>query len=203
MLSSEIVMNLLPKIRDCLGYSHNNSFLISSNRSSLFQSLCRVIRQPDYTIRELLTKDRGPDSARPCATQAVIKLAVYGLGGGSVIGAGPGRGATLPGTTGAIRFTIPPGASFFGVRSSSLFLSDFGTLLFVSFFIFYSLFLVLFLRCFNQLSSWIIRIRAKVARKLKNCSYLGLISKGLCRDSLPKISGKWERQSERRSSDCD
>ena len=61
MLSSEIVMNLLPKIRDCFGYSHNNSFLISSNRSSLFQSLCRVIRQPDYTIRELLTKDRGPD----------------------------------------------------------------------------------------------------------------------------------------------
>jgi hypothetical protein len=31
MLSPEIVMNLLPKVRDCLGYFHNRSPLITSN----------------------------------------------------------------------------------------------------------------------------------------------------------------------------
>jgi hypothetical protein len=56
MLSPEIVMNLLPEARNCLGYSHNHSPLITSNRNSHFQRLCRVTRQADYTIGELLIK---------------------------------------------------------------------------------------------------------------------------------------------------
>ena len=47
-------MNLLPEVLDCVGYSHNHSPLISSNRNSPFERLWRVSHQTDYTIRELL-----------------------------------------------------------------------------------------------------------------------------------------------------
>jgi hypothetical protein len=56
MLSPEVVMNLLPEVLDCVGYSHNHSPLISSNRNSPFERLWRVSHQTDYTIRELLIK---------------------------------------------------------------------------------------------------------------------------------------------------
>ena len=49
-------MNLLPEIRDCLGYSHNHSLLITSNKNSHSQRLCGVSHQADYTIRELPIK---------------------------------------------------------------------------------------------------------------------------------------------------
>jgi hypothetical protein len=46
---------------------------------------------------------------------------------------------------------LPPRASFFGVRSLSFVLADFGTLFLFLLFIFYSLFLVFFFGC-NHLS---------------------------------------------------
>jgi hypothetical protein len=69
-----------------------------------------------------------------------------------------------PGTVGGVGFWIPPGASLFGVRSLSLVLSDFGTLLFCLFLllIFYTLFLVLFIGEVITSLFWMIRIRAKV-----------------------------------------
>ena len=68
------------------------------------------------------------------------QLAAYGLGGGSVIGAGARRSATLPRPTGGVGCAVPPGASFSGVRSLSLVLSDFGSLWFFLLLIFCSLF---------------------------------------------------------------
>ena len=56
MLSPEVVMNLLPEVRDCLGYSHNHSPLITSTGNSHFERLWCVSRQADYTVRELLIK---------------------------------------------------------------------------------------------------------------------------------------------------
>ena len=35
-------MNLLPEVRDCIGYSHKHSRLIPSNRNSRFERLWRV-----------------------------------------------------------------------------------------------------------------------------------------------------------------
>jgi hypothetical protein len=58
MLSPEVVMNLLPEVRDCIGYSHNHSPLILSNRSSRFEGLWRVTGQADCTIGQLLTTER-------------------------------------------------------------------------------------------------------------------------------------------------
>ena len=55
MLSPEIV-NLMPEVRDCIGYSHNHFPLIPSNRNSHFERLWRVTHQADYIIRELLIK---------------------------------------------------------------------------------------------------------------------------------------------------
>jgi hypothetical protein len=74
MLSPEIVMNLLPEIRDCLGYSHNRSPLITSNRNSHFQRLCRVIRQADYTIRELLIEVIAPHNETPSVAMRDSRL---------------------------------------------------------------------------------------------------------------------------------
>ena len=47
MLSPEVVMNLAPEVRDCPGYSHNHSPLITSNRNSHFEHLWHVSRQAD------------------------------------------------------------------------------------------------------------------------------------------------------------
>ena len=49
-------MNLLPEVLDSVGYSHNHSSLIPSNRNSHFERLWRVSRQAEYTIRKLLIK---------------------------------------------------------------------------------------------------------------------------------------------------
>jgi hypothetical protein len=68
----------------------------------------------------------------------------------------------------------PPRVSFFGVRSLSLVLADFGTLLlFFLLFIFYFPFLVLFFGAITS-SFWIIRIRAKLSKSSKKAKKLPL-----------------------------
>jgi hypothetical protein len=71
---------------------------------------------------------------------------------------------------------LPPRASFFGARSLSLVLADFGTLLFFFLLLILdSLFLVLL---FGAITSrfWIIRIHAKVSKASKELKKLPLFS---------------------------
>jgi hypothetical protein len=114
-----------------------------------------------------------------------------------------GVGCGPPPTTG----NAPPRASFFGLMSLSLVLADFGTLVFCFFLvvIFYSLFLVLFLRC-NHLNFLDCQNSCQPfesqQRTERTAGILGLISKPLCRDSLPKIyNPNGEKQRERLSLD--
>ena len=70
---------------------------------------------------------------------------------------------------------LPPRASFFGVRSLSFVLADFGTLFLFLLFIFYSLFLVLFFGAITS-ASRIIRIHANVSKASKQLKTLPLFS---------------------------
>jgi hypothetical protein len=69
---------------------------------------------------------------------------------------------------GGVGATFPPRASFFGVRSLSLVLADFGTLLFCLFLvlIFYSLSFLFVLR-YSHFSFGMIRIRARASKLSK------------------------------------
>jgi hypothetical protein len=84
-------------------------------------------------------------------------------------GVGAGRAAT------AAAGYLPPRASFFGVRSLSFVLADFGTLFLFLLFIFYSLSLVLFFGAITS-ASRIIRIHANVLKASKQLKKLPLFS---------------------------
>jgi len=76
MLFPEVVMNLLPEVRDCVGYAHNHSPLIRSNRNSHFERLWRVSRQSDHTITEVLIKSGDSVKSRAITQEPMIAPSV-------------------------------------------------------------------------------------------------------------------------------
>jgi hypothetical protein len=73
MLSPDVIMNLLPKVRDFLGYSHNRSFVDYLNRNSDFDGLWHATRQPDHSIRQC-RMTAGSEKSRAITKRKDVQL---------------------------------------------------------------------------------------------------------------------------------